>query len=223
MGEKFHNHHLRNRQSLSFRGDNWPNCGSDNGGRKFVGSYRTFAGAFLLDILLCSQVTSSELRKIESISNYFISQFSDLFGYWICRTKRVGWVLKLLVLLFLPLPLVLWPVVAIVGSLLGGIGFGFFSPLIATFEVIGTDHKDKCFHCFVVSSTIIKHQKIPINESSTISLLISCFRMDVFLHSKEVALWFEILQIFASILTSHSWTISVKKFLSARNQSTSGS
>lgn len=81
MGEKFHNHHLRNRQSLSFRGDNWPNCGSDNGGRKFVGSYRTFAGAFLLDILLCSQVTSSELRKIESISNYFISQFSDLFGY----------------------------------------------------------------------------------------------------------------------------------------------
>lgn len=161
MGEKFHNHHLRNRQSLSFRGDNWPNCGSDNGGRKFVGSYRTFAGAFLLDILLCSQVTSSELRKIESISNYFISQFSDLFGYWICRTKRVGWVLKLLVLLFLPLPLVLWPVVAIVGSLLGGIGFGFFSPLITTFEFIGTDHKDKCFHCFVVSRISIKHQKMP--------------------------------------------------------------
>ncbi|KAL7584108.1 hypothetical protein Lser_V15G45531 [Lactuca serriola] len=69
--------------------------------------------------------------------------------YCVLKTKRVGWVLKLLVLLFLPLPLVLWPVVAIVGSLLGGIGFGFFSPLIATFEVIGTDHKDKCFHCFV--------------------------------------------------------------------------
>nr|KAJ0222188.1 hypothetical protein LSAT_V11C200079880 [Lactuca sativa] len=43
----------------------------------------------------------------------------------------------------------LWPVVSIVGNLLSGIGFGFFSPLITTFEFIGTDHKDKCFHCFV--------------------------------------------------------------------------
>nr|KAJ0204679.1 hypothetical protein LSAT_V11C500262840 [Lactuca sativa] len=58
----------------------------------------------------------------------------------------------------------LWPVVSIAGSLLSGIGFGFFSPLITTFEVIGTDHKDKCFHCFVdgcfstleVSCTVVR-------------------------------------------------------------------
>ncbi|XP_071736698.1 uncharacterized membrane protein At3g27390 isoform X2 [Rutidosis leptorrhynchoides] len=69
--------------------------------------------------------------------------------YCVVKTKRLGWVLKILILMLLPLPLVLWPVIAIVGSLIGGIGFGFFAPLIATFEVIGTDHKDKFFHCFV--------------------------------------------------------------------------
>ncbi|GJS46413.1 uncharacterized membrane protein isoform X1 [Tanacetum coccineum] len=69
--------------------------------------------------------------------------------YCVLKTKRVGWVLKMVTVLLLPLPLALWPPIAIIGSLLGGVGFGFFAPLIATFEVIGTDHKDKCFHCFV--------------------------------------------------------------------------
>ncbi|KAM0070955.1 putative membrane protein [Helianthus debilis subsp. tardiflorus] len=69
--------------------------------------------------------------------------------YCLIKTKRLGWVLKMVIIFLLFLPLVLWPLVAVAGSLLGGIGFGFFAPLIATFEVIGTDHKDKCFHCFV--------------------------------------------------------------------------
>ncbi|MFS7929470.1 putative membrane protein [Helianthus anomalus] len=69
--------------------------------------------------------------------------------YCLIKTKRLGWVLKMVIIFLLFLPLVLWPPVAVGGSLLGGIGFGFFAPLIATFEVIGTDHKDKCFHCFV--------------------------------------------------------------------------
>ncbi|XP_021999975.2 uncharacterized membrane protein At3g27390 isoform X1 [Helianthus annuus] len=69
--------------------------------------------------------------------------------YCLIKTKRLGWVLKMVILFLLFLPLVLWPLAAVAGSLLGGIGFGFFAPLIATFEVIGTDHKDKCFHCLV--------------------------------------------------------------------------
>ncbi|KAL8239324.1 hypothetical protein R6Q59_015891 [Mikania micrantha] len=69
--------------------------------------------------------------------------------YCVLKTKRLGCVLKVLTILFLFLPLVLWPTVSIIGSLLGGIGFGFFAPLIATFEVIGTNCEDKCFHCFV--------------------------------------------------------------------------
>ena len=68
------------------------------------------------------------------------------------RTKRLGLVLKSVVLVFLPLPLILWPIVGVIGSLLGGIGYGFFVPLIATFEAVGGGITDKLFHCVAVSS-----------------------------------------------------------------------
>ncbi|KAK8717832.1 hypothetical protein V6N13_045086 [Hibiscus sabdariffa] len=69
---------------------------------------------------------------------------------WSCgfRTKRLGLALKIVVLVSLIVPLVLWPAVAVVGSLLGGIGYGFFAPLIATFEASGQNAIDKCHHCF---------------------------------------------------------------------------
>lgn len=67
------------------------------------------------------------------------------------RSKRLGWVLKIVVMVTLPLPLIIWPIMAMIGSLLGGIGYGFFAPLIATFEAIGQNVKDKFYHCFVVS------------------------------------------------------------------------
>ncbi|CAN1315911.1 Uncharacterized membrane protein At3g27390 [Linum perenne] len=68
--------------------------------------------------------------------------------YCVARTKRLGLVLKIVVMLLLPVPLVLWPPVGIVGSLLGGIGYGFFAPLLATFEAVGENVKDKFYHCF---------------------------------------------------------------------------
>jgi len=58
------------------------------------------------------------------------------------------------VLLLLPVPLVLWPVIGIGGSLLGGIGYGFFAPLLATFEAVGENVKDKFYHCFAVSLSL---------------------------------------------------------------------
>lgn len=51
----------------------------------------------------------------------------------------------------LPVPLILLPIVAIIGSVLGGIGYGFFAPLIATFEAVGENVKEKFYHCFTVS------------------------------------------------------------------------
>ncbi|KAK3017280.1 hypothetical protein RJ639_007392 [Escallonia herrerae] len=69
--------------------------------------------------------------------------------FCVVKTKRLGWVLKILVLVLLPVPLVLWPIIAIVGSILGAIGYGFFAPLIATFEAVGVNVTDKFFHCFV--------------------------------------------------------------------------
>ncbi|KAK8674324.1 hypothetical protein V6N13_112617 [Hibiscus sabdariffa] len=68
--------------------------------------------------------------------------------FTVARTKRLGLALKIVVLVSLIVPLVLWPVVAVVGSLLGGIGYGFFAPLIATFEASGQSAIDKCHHCF---------------------------------------------------------------------------
>jgi len=53
----------------------------------------------------------------------------------------------------LPVPLLLWPIVGIFGSLLGGIGYGFFAPLLATFQAVGKgeNFSNKFFHCFNVS------------------------------------------------------------------------
>lgn len=68
----------------------------------------------------------------------------------VCRTKRIGPVLKILAAIFLPFPLLLLPVLGIVGSLLVGIGYGVFVPLMATFEAVGEGVADKLSHCFLV-------------------------------------------------------------------------
>ncbi|KAL6329985.1 hypothetical protein AAG906_039900 [Vitis piasezkii] len=77
--------------------------------------------------------------------------------YCVTKTKRLGLVVKVLALISLPLPLLLWPILAIVGSLLGGLGYGFFAPLVATFEAVGETTTDKFFYCFIDGcwSTII--------------------------------------------------------------------
>ncbi|KAK1268903.1 hypothetical protein QJS04_geneDACA006665 [Acorus gramineus] len=68
--------------------------------------------------------------------------------YCIAKTKRLGWVLKTMALLSLPMPLLTWPIFGIIGSLLLGIGYGYFAPLIATFEAIGEQVVHKLIHCF---------------------------------------------------------------------------
>ncbi|KAM3209464.1 hypothetical protein ACQJBY_063888 [Aegilops geniculata] len=74
----------------------------------------------------------------------------------VLATKRIGPVLKILAVVFLPLPLLLLPVLGIVGSLLVGIGYGVFTPLMATFEAVGEGVADKLSHCFLdgTASTI---------------------------------------------------------------------
>ncbi|PRQ52417.1 hypothetical protein RchiOBHm_Chr2g0155271 [Rosa chinensis] len=85
------------------------------------------------------------------IAGLWIAHFVWTY-YCVARSKRLGLVLKILVLVLLPAPLVLWPVVGVVGSLLGGIGYGFFFPLLATFEAVGENVPDKFYHCFVDGS-----------------------------------------------------------------------
>ncbi|GJN00962.1 hypothetical protein PR202_ga18189 [Eleusine coracana subsp. coracana] len=76
--------------------------------------------------------------------------------YCVLKTERIGLVLKTLAAILLPLPLLILPVFAIVGSLLGGIGYGLFVPLMTTFEAVGEGVADKLTHCFLdgTASTI---------------------------------------------------------------------
>ncbi|KAL6596667.1 hypothetical protein ACP70R_047310 [Stipagrostis hirtigluma subsp. patula] len=69
--------------------------------------------------------------------------------YCVLKTERLGIVLKILIGIVLPLPLLLLPILAIVGSLLGGIGYGVFIPLMATFEAVSEGVTDKLTHCFM--------------------------------------------------------------------------
>lgn len=69
--------------------------------------------------------------------------------YCVLKAERIGLVLKILAAILLPLPLLLLPVLAISGSLLGGIGYGVFIPLMATFEAVGKGVADKLTHCFL--------------------------------------------------------------------------
>jgi hypothetical protein len=67
------------------------------------------------------------------------------------RCKQLGPLLKLVICtILLPVLLILWPVVGIIGSILGGIFYGFLSPLFATFQAIEEGKKNKILHCFIV-------------------------------------------------------------------------
>ncbi|KAH9318487.1 hypothetical protein KI387_020256, partial [Taxus chinensis] len=69
--------------------------------------------------------------------------------YCLIKAKSIGPTLKAIFCIGLPLPLILWPVVAITGSILTGLGYGLFTPLVATFEAIGEGHENKFIDCFL--------------------------------------------------------------------------
>ncbi|MCO5562379.1 hypothetical protein L7F22_016006 [Adiantum nelumboides] len=94
-----------------------------------------------------------------SISVLSIANTAVLLGLWpahvvctyygVARTKRLGPVLRVVLLLILPAPFILVLVFGVAGSVLVGIGYGFFTPLVATFEAVREGRENKFFHCFV--------------------------------------------------------------------------
>ncbi|KAG0572069.1 hypothetical protein KC19_VG065400 [Ceratodon purpureus] len=66
----------------------------------------------------------------------------------VARTKKLELAVRLLSLLLLPVPLFLWPVLVAVGSVLVGLGYGFGTPLVATFEAVGENRDSKFYHAF---------------------------------------------------------------------------
>lgn len=66
------------------------------------------------------------------------------------RAKQLGPFLKIVLCIFMPVPLILWPVLSIVGSIVGGALYGFLSPVFATFDAVGEGKTKELYHCFVV-------------------------------------------------------------------------
>ncbi|KAF7827013.1 putative membrane protein [Senna tora] len=120
-------------------------------------SFLSFLPFFFL--LLILGVLKAAIICPFAVSIIVIGNAAVIIGLWVAhvvwtyycvvRTKKVGMVFKIVVLISLPVPLFLWPIVGIVGSFLGGIGYGFFSPLLATFEAVGADVVHKLYHCLI--------------------------------------------------------------------------
>ncbi|XP_047971645.1 uncharacterized membrane protein At3g27390 isoform X1 [Salvia hispanica] len=111
--------------------------------------FSLFILGFLKGLIICPiAVTIIAVGNSAVVIGLWLAHFLWTY-YCVAKSKRVGWVLKSLVLVSLPLPLILWPIMAIVGSIIGGVGYGFFAPLIATFEAVGANVTDKAYHCFI--------------------------------------------------------------------------
>ncbi|KAK2360119.1 putative membrane protein [Trifolium repens] len=70
--------------------------------------------------------------------------------YCVLRAKQFGPLLKLVICIcVLPVLLISWPVVGILGSFIGGAAYGLLQPIFATIEAVEEGKDDKLFHCFV--------------------------------------------------------------------------
>ncbi|KAL2576159.1 hypothetical protein AAZX31_16G061900 [Glycine max] len=70
--------------------------------------------------------------------------------YCVVRAKQFGPILKLVIgLCVLPVLLVVYPIVGILGSIVGGAAYGFLSPIFATLEAVEEGKDDKFYHCFI--------------------------------------------------------------------------
>ncbi|PWZ20393.1 hypothetical protein Zm00014a_039990 [Zea mays] len=69
--------------------------------------------------------------------------------YCIIRTKMVGPVVKLLLLIVATAVLVIWLIIGVVGSILAGLAYGFLAPVMATFDAIGEGKENPLVHCFL--------------------------------------------------------------------------
>jgi hypothetical protein len=68
--------------------------------------------------------------------------------YCIIRTKLMGPVVKLLLLISAPVILSLWLFIGVIGSGLAGLAYGFLAPVMATFDAVGEGKERPEVHCF---------------------------------------------------------------------------
>ncbi|KAJ0704400.1 putative uncharacterized membrane protein [Helianthus annuus] len=67
--------------------------------------------------------------------------------FCILSAKRLGPVMKVVVCILVAPPLALWPVCVVVGSIVGGLAYGFLGPVFGTVKAVGEGKTDKFRHC----------------------------------------------------------------------------
>lgn len=70
------------------------------------------------------------------------------------RAKQVGPVLKLVLCPLIFAVLILWPVVGIVATIIGGAAYGFLSPVFATFDAVGEGKENEFYHTIYVCTPL---------------------------------------------------------------------
>ncbi|CAN6849147.1 unnamed protein product [Brassica oleracea var. botrytis] len=68
--------------------------------------------------------------------------------YSIVSAKQLGPILKLFICLCLPAAIILWPILGVLASVLGGALYGSLSPIFATFDAVGEGKPSPLLHCF---------------------------------------------------------------------------
>ncbi|KAI7741843.1 hypothetical protein M8C21_003276 [Ambrosia artemisiifolia] len=69
--------------------------------------------------------------------------------FCILSAKRLGPVMKVVVCVFITPVLAFWPVGIVVGSILGGLAYGFLGPMFGTFKAVGEGKTDQFLHCII--------------------------------------------------------------------------
>ncbi|KAJ0694381.1 putative uncharacterized membrane protein [Helianthus annuus] len=69
--------------------------------------------------------------------------------FCILSAKRLGPVMKVVVCVFITPVMAFWPVGIVVGSILGGLAYGFLGPMFGTFKAVGEGKTDQFIHCII--------------------------------------------------------------------------
>lgn len=104
---------------------------------------------------LCIPFSSNYLFGFNA--NYLVTAYGFLViclimeFIYVYRIKRIDAPLKVTILLVLPALFGLWLALSIAVSCLVGLGYGFFTPWISSFEAFrNEDNSMKLYHCVVV-------------------------------------------------------------------------
>lgn len=118
-----------------------------------------------------------------------------------CRTQKFDAYLKVALGFALPALFAIWVGLSIAGSVLVGVGYGFFTPWVSSFEAFRHDHESAYimfFHCIVVIHIFFCLFDSILNQPHCV-IFIFCVcvfvitRMELWGLLKEVVPWFEIL------------------------------